>query len=64
DRMQRKDATEVPVVKLKPGGFNHRDSRVGWVATPQFCIVGRVPRDSAVKPSTSVAADMNDSIPL
>jgi hypothetical protein len=64
DRMQRKDATEVPVVKLKPGGFNHRDSRVGWVATPQFCIVGRVPRDSAAKPNTSVAADMNDSIPL
>lgn len=64
NRMRRTGTDEVPVVRLRAGGFNHRDPRVGWVATPQFCIVGRVPRDSAVKPSTSVAADMNDSIPL
>jgi hypothetical protein len=63
DRMQRLNPGELPVVKLKPGGFNHRDPRVGWVATPQFQIVGRAPRDSVAKPDTSVAADMNDQIP-
>jgi hypothetical protein len=64
DRMQRQGGNELPVVKLKPGGFNHRDPRVGWVATPQFQIVGRAPRDSAAKPDTSVAADMSDEIPF
>ena len=62
DRMQKTNADEVPVVKLKPGGYNHR--KVGWVATPVFAVVGRVPRDSAAKPDTSVAADMDDSIPF
>jgi hypothetical protein len=41
DRMQRLTPGELPVVKLKPGGFNHRDPRVGWVVVPQFQIVGR-----------------------
>jgi hypothetical protein len=62
--MQRQGGKELPVVKLKPGGFNHRDPRVGWVATPQFQIVGRAPRDSAAKPDTAVAADMDDAIPF
>jgi multidrug efflux pump subunit AcrA (membrane-fusion protein) len=64
ERMQRTNANEVPIVRLRPGGFNHRDERIGWVATPSFQIVGRMPRDSAAKPDTSVAADMNDSIPV
>jgi hypothetical protein len=63
DRMQKTDTGEVPVVRLRPGGFNHRDERIGWVPVPTFCIVGRAPRDSAAKPDTSVAADMNDEIP-
>jgi hypothetical protein len=62
DRMQRANADEVPVVKLKAGGFNHK--KVGWVATPVFAVVGRTPRDSAVKPNTSAAADLNDEIPF
>jgi hypothetical protein len=62
DRMQRANADEVPVVKLKAGGFNHK--KVGWVATPVFAVVGRTPRDSAAKPDTSHAADMNDEIPF
>jgi hypothetical protein len=45
------------------GGFQHRDERVGWVATPVFAVVGRTPKDSAAKPDTSLAADMNDEIP-
>ena len=64
DRMQRSNAGEVPVVRLKAGGFNHRDDRIGWVAVPVFAVIGRAPRDSAAKPDTSVAADLNDRIPF
>ncbi len=64
DRMQRTNPGEVPVVRLKAGGFNHRDDRIGWVPTPVFAVVGRAPRDSAAKPDTSAAADMNDELPF
>jgi hypothetical protein len=64
NRMQKTNSGEVPVVKLKAGGFNHRDTRVGWVSTPVFAVVGRAPRDSAAKPDTSIEADMSDEIPF
>jgi hypothetical protein len=47
DRMQRTNAGEVPVVRLKSGGFNHRDDRIGWVPVPVFAVVGRALRNSA-----------------
>jgi hypothetical protein len=62
DRMQRTNTDELPVVRLRPGGFNHR--KVGWVPVPVFAVVGRTPRDSAAKPDTSVAADLNDEVPF
>jgi hypothetical protein len=64
ERMQRIGANEVPVVRLKAGGFNHRDDRVGWVPAPVFAVVGRAPRASAARPDTSVEADLNDSLPF
>ena len=64
DRMQRTNPGELPVVRLRAGGFNHRDERVGWVPVPVFAIVGRAPRDSVAKPDTGVAADLNDQIPF
>jgi len=64
DRMQRTNPGEVPVVRLKAGGFNHRDDRIGWVATPVFAVVGRAPREAAARPDTSAAADLNDQIPF
>ena len=64
DRMQRTNPGEVPIVRLKAGGFNHRDDRIGWVPVPVFAVVGRAPRDAAAKPDTSVAADINDKIPF
>jgi hypothetical protein len=64
DRMQRTNPGELPVVRLRPGGYEHRDERIGWVHTPTFVVVGRAPRDSAAKPDTSLAADMNDELPL
>jgi hypothetical protein len=64
NRMRRANADELPVVRLKTSGFNSKKPGVGWVPTPTFAIVGRTPRDSAAKPDTSVAADLNDQIPI
>ena len=63
ERMRKINPNELPVVRLKAGGFQHRDDRVGWVATPAFAVVGRAPRDSVAMPDTSPACDMNDEIP-
>jgi hypothetical protein len=62
DRMQKTHADTYPVVRLKVGGFSHRDERVGWVEVPVFAVVGRQPKDSAARPDTSPAADMDDAI--
>jgi hypothetical protein len=62
DRLQRTHADCYPVVRLRTGGFNHRDPRVGWVTTPVFAVVGRHPKDSTAQPDSSTAADMTDEI--
>jgi hypothetical protein len=64
DRMRRTNPNDLPVVRLKAGGFNHRDERIGWVATPVFVVVGRAPRDSVAVPDTSIEADLNDAVPF
>jgi hypothetical protein len=64
DRMRTTSPDEVPVIKLKVGGFAHRDERIGWVNTPVFVIVGRTKRDAAAKPDTSLATQMDDEIPF
>ena len=69
DRMRRTAPDEVPIVRLKAGGFQHKDDRIGWVATPLFVVVGRAPRDDAAKPETAPpdttpGGDMNDAIPF
>jgi hypothetical protein len=62
--MQRRGQDDYPVVRLKPSGFQHKEKAIGWVATPSFVVVGLTPKKSATVPDTSVAADMNDKIPL
>jgi hypothetical protein len=64
NRMQRTNPDELPVVRLKKGGFQHKDDRVGFVPTPVFAVVGRAPRDSAATPDTSSSGDLNDQIPF
>jgi hypothetical protein len=64
DRMERSHSGAYPIIRLKVGGFNHRDTRVGWVATPTFAVVGRHPKDDAAKPDSSLRADMSDEIPF
>src|SRR5262249_47112338 len=50
DRMRRTNSDELPIVKLKVGGFAHRDERIGWVSTPAFAVVGRIKKDAAAMP--------------
>jgi hypothetical protein len=64
DRLRKTSPDEVPVIKLKVGGFAHRDERIGWVNTPVFVIVGRTKRDAADRPDTTLAGQMNDTIPF
>ena len=64
DRLQKTHPDMYPVVRLKVGGFNHHDERVGWVQVPVFAVVGRQPKDSVAKPDSSPAADMQDEIPF
>jgi hypothetical protein len=64
DRTRKTAPDEVPVVRLRAGGYQHRDERIGWVNTPVFVIVGRTKRDQAAKPDTGVATDLNNEIPF
>jgi hypothetical protein len=69
NRMRRSAPDDVPIVRLRVGGFQHKDDRIGWVSTPMFCVVGHAPRDEAARPElpppdTSAGSDMNDSIPF
>jgi hypothetical protein len=64
NRMRKSHPGELPVVRLKVGGFQAKDERVGWVKTPVFVVVGRVKEDSAEKPDTSLGGEMNDQIPF
>jgi hypothetical protein len=63
ERMLRLNSDELPVVRLKVGGFNHRDPRVGWVSTPQFAIVGRTKRSDVAKPA-ALPGDFDQEIPF
>jgi hypothetical protein len=63
ERLRKSDPDTYPIVRLKAGGFNHRDPRVGWVNTPTFAVVGRAPKASAAKPDSSPSSDMDDEIP-
>jgi hypothetical protein len=61
DRMQRTHVGYLPLVRLKVGGYQHRDTRVGWVKTPVIAAMGQVPGENAVKPTP---ADMDDELPF
>jgi hypothetical protein len=63
ERMQRLEPDFFPVVKLSIGGFQHRDTRVGWVKTPALPRVGKAPKSDVSAAVTSVADDMNDDLP-
>jgi hypothetical protein len=64
DRMQRTHPDELPVIRLRAGGFQHKDDRVGFVKTPVFVVCGRTPSDSAARPDTSTATFLDDVVPF
>jgi hypothetical protein len=64
NRMRRSHPETYPVIRLRKGGYSHRDTRVGWVNTPVFVVCGRAPSDGTVKPDTSVGTFLNDTIPF
>jgi hypothetical protein len=61
-RMAAKDPDQLPVIKLRAGGYD--DRRYGWVKTPAFEFVGKAPKTNATAAETSVSADMDDAIPF
>jgi hypothetical protein len=64
NRTRKSHPDELPVVRLRTGGFQHRDDRIGFVNTPVFVVCGRQSRDSVAKPDTSVGTFINDELPL
>ena len=64
ERLRKSHPDMNPLISLKVGGFNHRDERIGWVATPNLAVVGRHPKDSAAKADSSPSGDMEDEIPF
>jgi hypothetical protein len=52
NRMQRQYPDMVPIVRLKVGGFEHRDERIGRVSVPVFTVVGRADKASAARPDS------------
>jgi hypothetical protein len=63
DRLCKTKPGHVPVVRLRSGSFNHKDSRIGWVSTPVFTVMCTAPRDEALAPDTSTEAILNDALP-
>jgi hypothetical protein len=62
-QMLKKEPDYYPVIKLRVGGFDHRDERVGWVKTPAFERVGKAPKADTTIVATAVAEDLNDELP-
>jgi hypothetical protein len=62
-RMQKSEADFYPVVKLDVSGFEHRDSRIGWVRTPCFTRIGKAPKSDASAAQTSLGDNLDDEMP-
>jgi hypothetical protein len=63
-RMQQTEPDDYPVIKLRIGGFQHRDDRIGWIKTPAFERCGKAPKANTTMADTSAAADLSDEIPF
>jgi hypothetical protein len=57
-RIARAFPNDQIIIKLKVGGFKHRDERIGWVPTPTLTSVGR--RNLLPPPK----ADFDDKVPF
>jgi hypothetical protein len=64
ERMRKKEPDVYPVIRLKVGGYNHRDERVGWVKTPKFAVVGSAPKDNTAAATAAIDKDLDDEVPF
>jgi hypothetical protein len=62
-RMQRIEPNDYPIIKLRIGGFEHRDPRIGWIKTPAFERVGRASKADTTIADTSLSGELNDEVP-
>jgi hypothetical protein len=61
-RIERAFPNEMALVQLKVTGYEHKDSRIGWVTTPALLVIGRVPKTTA--PAALPTPEYDDGIPL
>ena len=62
-RMQRAEPGDYPIIKLRIGGFQHRDERIGWIKTPAFERCGKAPKADTTMADTSLSGELNDEVP-
>jgi len=63
-KMKWKEPDQYPLVRLATGGFQHRIPSIGFVTTPAFVVVGKMPKDGTAVPDAVVDDDMNDAVPF
>jgi hypothetical protein len=63
-KMQPREPDDYPVIKLALSSFQHKEERIGRVTVPAFVRVGKTPKTGMAAIDTSIAADMDDEIPL
>jgi hypothetical protein len=61
-RAMTKEPDQLPVIKLRCGGYT--DKRYGWIKVPAFEFVGKAPRTNIAVADTSVSTDLNDEVPF
>jgi hypothetical protein len=61
NRLRVRKADHYPIVKLVAGGYQHKDSRIGWIVTPSFVAMGSAPCDEAATPPSD--PPFNDELP-
>jgi len=62
-RMQRIEPNDYPIIKLRIGGFEHRDPRIGWIKTPAFERCGKASKADTTMADTSLSGELNDEVP-
>jgi hypothetical protein len=64
DRLRQAKPGHVPLVCLRKGGFQHSDSRIGWVNTPTLVVMGSAEQDGSITPNARAEGDeFNDDLP-
>jgi hypothetical protein len=60
DRLRKAKLGHVPIVCLRKGGFQHSDSRIGWVCVPTLVVMGSAEQDGSIMPNARAEDDELD----